>query len=233
MNNHEFCAFVPVVNRFDLLKQVYEAAGQAGILEVLFIIDNSPNGVTEDLRTEFAQNGVNLYRPPIPLSFTQSMNLEFRITRARCKKLCLHSHSDAVIPSGAIKQVLDCARGAEALGRKWGVVYSLYDVLAVYNPVAGEDIGGYDTNFANYFSDNDFYRRLKLSGYELIESNVKVDHIGSQTVNSDPYLKYVTGITFPLARQYYVAKWGGDPGKEMFREPFNGAWKPKFSAILK
>lgn len=149
------------------------------------------------------------------------MNFEFLVCSAGGVKFCLHMHSDAIIPDGAIAQLLDTARLVESQGRKWGVIYTFYDILAVYNPLAAQEIGGYDTNLPAYFSDNDWYYRLDLAGYERIDTGIEVGHVGSATINSDPYLKNLNGITFPLYRQYYVAKWGGEPGKEKFKVPFN------------
>lgn len=210
----DYAAFCPVVNRFDLLAQVVLACEKAGI-DDLHIIDNSPEAI----------KSIGAIRGAVPLSFSQSMNCEFEETIIWGKKFMLHMHSDAVIPDGAIERLLEKAREIDAQGRKWGVIYTFYDILACYNPKAYQEIGGYDTNLPAYFSDNDWYYRLDLAGWERINTGIEVGHgpdgNGSQTINSDPYLKAVNGITFPLYRQYYVAKWGGEPGKEKFRVPFN------------
>jgi hypothetical protein len=205
----DYAAYIPVVNRQDLLNDVVDNAFD--VWGDLTVIDNSVEGMRPAART---------YRSPVPLSFTQSMNYEMVDAQLRNKKFCVHMHSDAVFPRGTISKLLEFAREVDAAGRRWGVIYTYYDVLAVYNPRAYEDIGGFDTNFAAYFSDNDWYHRLDLAGWERIESGIKVDHIGSQTVNSNPLLKHINEITFPLYRQYYVAKWGGEPGKEVYKRPF-------------
>ncbi len=216
---NDFAAYIPVVNRADLLHQCIESAKE--LADDLTVIDNSEDGWVSN--SYHHGNGVQhfIYTPAVPMTFTQSMNFEFKDTVAKGKKFCVHMHSDAVIPEGAITKLLEAARLVESQGRKWGVIYTLYDVLCVYNPEAYLDIGGYDTNFAAYFSDQDWYHRLDLAGYERIDTGIEVGHIGSQTINSDPYLRHVNTITFPLYREYYVAKWGGEPGHETFAEPFN------------
>ena len=213
----DFAAFIPVVNRFDLLGDALKRA--ADIQPDLNIIDNSPDG---DVITYFPD--ANVYRSPIPLSFSQSMNLEFEITLLRQKDFLLHMHSDSIVPEGAISSLLDRAREIDQSGRRWGVIYTNYDVLCVYNPRAYSEIGGFDTFFPAYFSDNDWYRRLELASYERINTPITVGHHGSQTINSDRFLQYHNGVTFPLLRQYYVAKWGGEPGDEKYVKPFNSAW---------
>lgn len=202
----DYAAFCPVVNRPDLLEAVLIACAKAGVS--VNVIDNSEKGV------------FNCERPPVPLTFSQSMNLEFVTAIRQEKKFCLHMHSDAIIPDGAIEKLLEAARQVDKEGRKWGVIYTFYDILAVYNPQAYLDIGGYDTTLPAYFSDCDWYYRLDLAGYERIDTGIEVGHVGSATINSDPFLKFHNSVTFPLYRAYYERKWGGGPGLEQFRVPF-------------
>ncbi len=213
---NDYAAYIPVVNRMDLLRDCVQSVPE--LYDDLTIVDNSSEQLVPP------DPWYMVFTPPVPLSFTQSMNFEFADTVAKGKKFCVHMHSDAIIPEGEITKLLDTAREIDASGRNWGVIYTHYDVLCVYNPVVALDIGGFDTVFRDYFSDNDFYHRMDLAGYERINTENSVGHIGSQTINSDPYLQFRNGVTFPLMRQYYVAKWGGEPGQETFSMPFNNAW---------
>lgn len=208
----DFAAFVPVVNRLDLLNSVILSVPD--LYEDFTVIDNSPERLVRYVGPEH-----RIFRAPVPMTFSQTMNWEMEETARKEKKFCIHMHSDAVIPEGAVQKLLAFVRG---LGdRKWAVVYTFYDVLAAYNPEAMKAFGGYDTNLPNYFSDNDWYRRARLAGWECIDSGIEVGHVGSQTINSDPYLKFVNGITFPLYREYYTQKWGGGPGCETYSVPFS------------
>jgi len=220
----DFCAFVPVVNRPDLLINVIESV--PSLHEDLTIIDNSPDGMVRSIKipngngeARFWLPPVKVFRPPVPFSFTQVMNWELQEAWYRDKAYCIHMHNDAIIPEGACERLLEYVRGLSE-HRKWGVVYTLHDILCVYNPKVYRDIGGYDTNFAAYFSDNDYFRRMDLAGWERINSGIEVGHVGSQTINSDAYLRHVNSVTFPLYREYYRAKWGGYPGAEQFTHPF-------------
>lgn len=213
----DYAAFCPFVNRMDLLTQVMVACNKADV--ELTVINNGPRlDAQKELPTWEKAPKPIFYTPSVPLSFSQSMNLEFLWSAG--KKFTLHMHSDAIIPDGAIERLLEAARLVDSQGRKWGVIYTFYDILAIYNPAAYLDIGGYDTTLPAYFSDNDWYYRLDLAGYERIDTGIEVGHVGSATINSDPDLKRLNGVTFPLYRQYYVAKWGGEPGKELFTTPF-------------
>lgn len=214
----DYCAFCPVVNRLDLLQNLIQSVDT--LWDDFTIIDNSGKEIMA------APGRIRVFRPPVPLSFTQSMNWELEETLRRGKTFCVHMHNDAVIPEGTCEKLLEYVRNIHhhPHHQRWGVIYTLHDILCVYNPKVYEDIGGYDTTFPAYFSDNDYFRRMDLAGWERIVSGIEVGHgvngQGSQTINSDPYLRHVNQITFPLYRAYYRAKWGGDPGNEQFIHPF-------------
>lgn len=212
---NDFAAYIPVVNRFDLLDQAVTNATE--IDYALTIIDNSPEGIP---RGRYP-HPLTVARSFVPMTFTQSMNFEMEDTARKGKKFCLHMHSDSIVPSGAIDSLLTKAREIDNAGRKWGVIYSFYDIMAIYNPAAAIDIGGYDTNFSAYFSDNDWYRRLDLAGWERINTGIEVGHVGSQTINSDKRLQFLNEQTFPLYSHYYSIKHGGEPGHEKFSVPFD------------
>jgi hypothetical protein len=213
----DYAAYIPVVNRPDLLRNVVDATGP--VAEFLTIIDNSPDRWVE----RHVYEPASVFTPPVPLSFSQSMNWELEETLRQGRSYCMHMHNDAVIPAGACQRLLDYARTFSEHNPRWAVIYAHYDVLCVYNPKAYETIGGFDTNLPAYFSDNDWYRRCDLAGWTRINfqwEGIEIGHIGSQTINSDPYLKYLNSVTFPLYREYYRIKWGGYPGQELFTHPF-------------
>jgi GT2 family glycosyltransferase len=221
----DFAAFVPVVNRPDLLVNVVNAT--TCLHDDLTIIDNSPDGMVNNIMVPAADGKlvrwlppVKVFRPPVPFLFAQTMNWALEETLRRGKTLCIHMHNDAIIPDGACEKLLEYAHTVQSTRSRWGVIFTHYDVLCAYNPRVYEAIGGFDLNLPWYFSDNDYFRRVELAGWDKINSGIEVGHPASQTINSDSYLRYVNGVTFPLYREYYRAKWGGDTGQEKFFHPF-------------
>jgi hypothetical protein len=101
-------------------------------------------------------------------------------------------------------------------------MFTLYHVLAAYNPRLLTRVGRWDVRLPTYFSDNDYYRRARLAGFEIIETGLEVGHVGSATIRSDGRLDFLKSVTFPMAAQYYQTRWGGPPGAETFAEPFDG-----------
>lgn len=86
-----------------------------------------------------------------------------------------------------------------------------------------EVVGRFDENFIPaYFEDNDSHRRIRLAGYEA-GCRAPYFHYGSETVLRDPERMQLIqhAGAFEANRRYYIAKHGGEPGRETFTHPFN------------
>lgn len=222
----DFAAYIPVVNRFDLLAQAVLSIPD--LHDDLTIIDNSPNRTILSTDTNSCSSitlppSTRIFRSSIPLTYTQSLNWALADCICRNRHFLINVHSDAVISNpAAANQLLSQVRQWHQEGRRWGIAWTHYDILAVFNPVAVRDVGGWDTTFSAYFCDNDMTRRLTIAGWECLNTGIEgVDHVGSATINSDHRLQFLNAQTFGLYRQYYVQKWGGGPGEEQFEFPFN------------
>lgn len=87
-----------------------------------------------------------------------------------------------------------------------------------------EEVGEFDEGFSPaYFEDNDMHYRIKLAGLRAICYPPAIYyHYGSGTQNDARYpMGLVEGYKFERNRMYFVNKWGGPPGQEIFRTPFN------------
>lgn len=86
--------------------------------------------------------------------------------------------------------------------------------------------GWFDEGFTPaYFEDNDMAYRIKLAnGSMYARTDAGFYHRGSVTQNWDGR-QVVTGNMFEKNRVYYVTKWGGIPGQEVFITPFNKEYK--------
>lgn len=100
--------------------------------------------------------------------------------------------------------------------------YSLYIFPDSLKPVVGLFDESISPNYA-YYEDNDFAYRMGLVGHgsHLIE-NVRVGHFGSATLRQmNPTQMTEHHKKFRLAQSNYINKWGGLPGEEKFRTPYN------------
>ena len=200
--------FIPYVNRRDLLDKAVRSS-HGGRVETI-VINNSDRPVIE--HTAIA--------PPVPLTFAQTQN--WMLKMAWEEPFYLFMHSDAEAVGDTVLRLVAMAQALTVQKRKWGVIFTAYDALAAFNTEAFQSVGGWDPFLEWYHADTDMYRRLRLAGYEMVESNLPVKHEPSSTLNADPAIKMKVNLMFPCRVAYYRAKWGGDAGSETFDVPFNG-----------
>lgn len=81
-------------------------------------------------------------------------------------------------------------------------------------------VGKFDEKFfPAYFEDNDYFRRMLLTGVNITNNAMLNPAIyrNSMTIQKSPELNN----GFEKNRQYYISKWGGQPTQETFATPFN------------
>jgi hypothetical protein len=160
--------------------------------------------------------------PTTPLCFEQALNTAIKDSQVFRSDFIIWAHNDIKVQPGAVDALI--RRYEEVKGTKWGIIYSLYDVLCLFNPAffVNEGIWGDPALFPNYFGDNHRYRIMDLRGYsrlECPEGGPLVTHIGSQTITRHPYYGIINGLTFDLEGQLYRKIWGGGPGQETCTDP--------------
>jgi hypothetical protein len=207
---------IPYINRADLLDNALKSISLYWPHTV--VIDNSTQRELGDHPT--LSSLVSVYPPPASLTYVQSMNLFQKMAIARDCSVLMYMHTDAEAEQGTPQALLDTIDTLQKEKRKWGVIYTNYDALAAYNMEAVREVGSWDTAFSSYFSDCDWYRRVKLAGYELIDSHLPVFHHGSSSIKSDPHLQAAVSSDFHKWNLYYQQKWGGPPGAEQFHTPW-------------
>lgn len=208
----DYKAYIGFVNREDLLRRAIESSAE--VMPELTVIDNSENGISFD-------PGCRVFRPSMPIWFVHCVNYALLETKRQGAYICLWLHSDAWTPPGAYTKLIETARRFTNEGRKWGVIFTTYDALVALNTALIDVVGLLDQNIPWYHSDEDYYRRVTLAGYECIDTGIEVFHDYSMTIRSDPKIGFVNSITHPLSTLYYQAKWGGPPHQEKWTVPFN------------
>jgi len=201
--------FIPYLNRPDLLDKAVASVKRCKSVNVL-VLNNSERKIPYLCNT-----------PPVPLTFSQTQNWMLRQAENIHAPFYLFMHSDAEAGEGTVKKLVEMSQSLTDEGRKWGVIWTAYDALAAFNTAAFRAVGGWDQMLTWYLSEVDVYRRLRLAGYELIDSNLPVKHEPSQTLNSDPYIQMCVNLEVPFRERYYFLKWGGAAGRETYLTPFN------------
>ena len=92
----------------------------------------------------------------------------------------------------------------------------------VFTPSLIKKVGLLDENFfPGYFEDNDYKRRIKLAGADVVHCPLYATHDRSSTLKSSSRFKQRNSETFSENYVYYVDKWGGKPNHETYESPFN------------
>ena len=210
---HSYEVGIPFVNREDLLRNAVNSVRP--IWDHTVIIDNSDDGLHP------SDWPVPILKPPVPLSASQSFNW----LRKRAIEAGHYAwgflHNDAVAGEGTPEKFVVLLEQLQKENRKWGIAYSYYDTFAFFSTAMEIATGPWDTVLPQYFVDNSKAYDAKLAGFEVVESHLPVEHVGSQTINSDPEWKLKNSVTFPLYEFYYQQKYGGSPGHETFTTAFN------------
>ncbi len=202
------------VNSKDVLIRAVQSLGsyQANVV----IIDNSP--LQELALDDFPGEIVT---PAVPLYCNQSYNLIQRLAAERGQDLFFIMHSDARASPEIVEALLQRAQELDQKERRWGVLFTNYDVLCLMNARALREIH-WDHFLPLYYTDVDYYYRLKLADLELIETYLPVEHQnGGSNAQSDPDIKAYVQANYPAWRHYYMLKWGGERGQEQFTTPFD------------
>ncbi len=217
-NSMKYVTVIPCVNRIDLLREAIDSI--KSFWGTLVLIDNTGN---KELTTQNFGKDFPIVEPIVPLTFSQTMNAVMRIAFEKACDFYITMHNDALADGGTPEQLLALIQQLFEIKRNWGVVFTHYDALCAFNTEAVRTVGQWDTILPQYFADNDYYRRVRMKGYETVDSGLTVFHQneGSNTIKADLLLRISNSITFNLYKQYYAWKWGGEPGREQYTVPFN------------
>jgi len=209
----ELC-FIPFVNSIELLKKAVESIRD--LWPGTVVIDQSAAGLGDEpwLRE------VSVIRVPHKsLTFSQTLNwIRYEAWR-RGADTFFFMHNDAELLRPAL---LDEMRAA-LQDPKCGGVFAHYDALAAFRTDAWVDTGAWDEAFSWYWSDVDYYTRMKLRGWALTEwDGTDVLHHASATLKTDPAVAQRVHKDVSKAQNHYRHKWGGLQGSEKYTMPYNG-----------
>jgi hypothetical protein len=203
--------YIPYFNRPDRLEAAL--ASIRGCAAEVYVIDNSMglSGRSDSI----------VLQPPFSLMFGQAQNWMLTMALRAGHPFWISMHDDAEASPDMVNMLIHRANEFTWDGKKWGILFTNYDSMAAHSTEAYSKIGGWDKFMPWYVGDMDVWYRLRLAGYETMETGIPVVHHGSESIKNDERTRYVNDVVTPLFREYYRQKWGGDPGSEVFPVPFN------------
>lgn len=210
--------FIPYVNREDLLSQAWDSVEKD--FDVI-VIDNSPR---QDLEAVATRN-YQAYIPDIPLNFVCTQNLMLKLANQMELQYYGFMHNDGKAIGDTPKKLIEYANDLIMRNERWGLLYTFYDVLAIFNTKAFNAINGWSMYFNQYFADSDTYRRLRLAGYPTLDTGLPCDHYNgtdaSATIQNDPKRAFHNMVVSGMYARIYELRWGGPNEKEVYTTPFN------------
>lgn len=192
---------IPYTLKFDLLNNAINSLGE--FANKVFVIDNSP---MSELRNRKLDKEVSIYEPPVPLTFVQSMNTIQIMAKASDCQLFFIMHDDAEIECGMTANLIENAKTEYFKDDKFGAGFTNYDALAAFSTKAVSVIGPWDQIFTQYWSDNDYYGRIKKCGFKIVDNLIPsslVKHHTSSTIKANSRLSLANSILFEAYEKLY------------------------------
>ena len=208
----KFAIGIPTLNRWDLLRVHLNSYLQTYFPNIkIFVLDNGNQNIDiEHPNLVIIRNKENV---GVAASWNQLCQLIFI------------KHEFAAILNDDIGWGMNEYRIGNFLHYQKAMLFkSLKDWCVFIMPkTTFEKIGPFDETFKAYYEDSDYTYRMKLVGFKPVAWDVlnPTTYRDNGTGEIDPTIYNFSNI----GRKYYVTKWGGMPGMETFKTPFNTAKK--------
>ena len=209
-----FAIGVPTLCCGDLLtKALRRIAG-----EEILVIDNG----SQRLASQLAGTKATVFEPDGNLGVAASWNYLIRLAFDRNPHLnwLLLLNDDIELHGGQLALIREELLYAECRGSWFMAGPFQWSVFALSRACVSK-VGFFDENFyPAYFEDNDYHRRIGLADgskyYAGGSARVPATKRSSVTISRRPEVNQ-----FQKNRDYYMRKWGGPPGAEVFPSPWN------------
>lgn len=213
--------FIPVVNNFHLLEKAINSVPD-GLFDEYFIFNNSKQRIP--INTKQFKVIDRFGR----LTFRQTQNAMREYAIINNYDYYCFMHNDGQVLDDTFSRLIKTADELIKNKSKWSIIFTNYDVLCAYSTECVNNIGKWgDSKWpkqqqTGYYLDCDYYRRMKLSGYEqYLLDNCKVLHNVMSNTIKDYKEQQIWNNQRELVCDHYKKKWGGIPGSETIVENLN------------
>jgi GT2 family glycosyltransferase len=203
---------IPTINQFEYLSEcldrIYEVLPDMDI----YIYNNSNINIVTKIR---ASDKVKIFGSGYNIGVAAAWNTMLTDMKANGYDYALILNDDIVLS----KDIINIYEYVSNSNTKFSRIINDWSVFLISLDTFGE-IGLFDENFfPAYFEDSDYNYRLKLACVEVDFPKILIPEIyrTSCSIRDNPVLNQ----NFSVNRQYYIAKWGGEPSYELFNKPFN------------
>ncbi|MFO7629209.1 MAG: hypothetical protein R6W06_06780 [Prochlorococcaceae cyanobacterium] len=228
---------IPTLSQYALLERLCRAllrdAAASWDLRLLIVDNGGQLRASEHGRRIEALAGagvVEIHTPPHNLGVAGSWNLF-----ARELGRCIIANDDVTFGAEAIAAfAAAAARHPQAVILESDDPVGGFATFLLHRPAEWLALGGFDEAFnPAYFEDNDARRRLALQGLPTVAVPLPGwQHNNSSTLaNSSEAYQRQHWCLFKRNLLYYRLKWGGEPGAETYRQPFQTAGEIPAAAL--
>ena len=206
----DFCILIPTINRYDLLKEALEVYPELYPHIDIIVLDSGNQGIPDS--EEYC-----VIRSEKRMGVAASWNKLIRLSMAGGHTRFLILNDDIILKSG--KEMI-----SRLIGSHDDMIFlrprPIYNWSAfILSKAIFESVGDFDENFEKcFFEDNDYEYRMKLKKIPVVYCDALNPEVyrNSMTTQKEPLLgDYIAN------QDYYIGKWGGIPGSEIYLTPQN------------
>lgn len=228
----------PTYKKFDYCVDMINSAMSGELPPTrTIILDNGAGKFTEYLKEHEIElyDNVSILTAPYNLGCEPAWNVLLDIVRNTYPNdLAIVVNDDLILDPSAIKLLHDAALTDYVQNDAYGLVYcaggidapNAFSLFMVHPQTLYETIGRFsDTLRPAYYGDNDYAYRMKLAGYDLTRvPGVTAQHQNGGSATLKSYTKEEEEIhhhQFRRNTELYMRMWGGMPGEEKYKQPFD------------
>lgn len=206
-----FCILIPTINRADLLMEALREYPTLYPTAEIIVLDSGSQDIPEYHR-------YRLLKSHNRMGVAASWNHLIKYAISLGEQNFLVLNDDIILKAG--ENEIEALITKHNDGNTFVRSQEFYNWSAyILNKTIFEKVGDFDENFVKcFFEDNDYQYRMKLNKVNILYSeklNAEV-YRNSSTIQKEPLLgDYIAN------QEYYIGKWGGTPGYEIYLTPQN------------
>lgn len=196
---------VPVLNRYDLLRQMFLSLQHSTLQPTMVhIVDNGNGGAAMDAARSVLKVPSEVFTPRSPYGVAQAWNTFLAVPEER-----IITNDDVVFTPTSLEQLV--AVPGDMVAALPGSAFSCF----LIRDSLVQKVGTFDETISPgfaYFEDCDYEERMRLAGTMFVYAEVGVQHVHSATraALSGPESQDFNR-KFLIAQENFFAKWGRMP----------------------
>lgn len=250
MNEKPYTLIIPTLNRPESLKLLYHSIDSKYPIKIL-LIDNGSGKETTDLILRASKDPrtfVTFEKFNKGASYSRNECMQFAFEELDSEGV-FFIDSDVVLSKDCLDNLISChLENKKAIlfssdQKKEGFSYREFldpdfrptiqtkvftTTECCFMPRAVyKSVGRFDEMFYPvYCEDMDYFYRAKLKGWPLLSCpDAYHYHFSDSIPNEEIEFDKYKSMRFSILQEYYIYKWGGPPGNEIFTKPFNSEWE--------